>query len=420
VPSELRAGKDEVAVRLKRARWLGPGPVRRLRVEHGRVQLDTRVRDGCLSYEVGLSEGGSLDAAVRRVGRDLLASPNVWLWRPERRARDARATLRLHLPPQVRALVPWPARSDGVRILDAEAFRFDSYAAFGRFTTVETTEGDVRIEAARLDGALAIDDAALLRWLRSAIGAASQSASGLPHKQLSALVVPSGEGTTPVPFGMVARGGAASVLLLVGASAREDELVRDWVLPHELSHLLLPFVEREHAWLSEGLATYYQELVRARAGLVSERDTWQHIRDALTSAASESTDASVVRESARMHLTRSYTRVYWGGAAYWLGVDVALRTHSAGHASLDDVLAALRAEGALHDVWRARELIARLDALTGTTIFASAWAEAEARAFPAYEATLAQLGVRAEAGRVQLDDGAPLAELRRALIAPRR
>lgn len=416
VPRELRAGKDEAAHRLLWARWLGPGAVRKLRVEHGRIQLLDDRASGCLAYAVSLTEGGSLDAAVRRVGNDLIASPNVWLWRPERRATSARATLALKLPPKLSSLLPWPEQG-GVRVLDAQAFRFDSYAAFGSFTRVIGRAGDVEIEAALLDGELGVDSEAVLRWLVASVHVASLSDGVFPRRRLSAVIVPSGDRVEPVPFGMVARGGAASVLLLLGRQATERELLHDWVLPHELGHLLLPFVDREHPWVSEGFATYYQELLLARAGVYSEAEALAHMRDSLRSAEAQDPGGSVMPHAGG-RVTNSYHKVYWGGAAFWLRADVELRRRTQGRASLDTVLHTLRVDDAEGGVWTLHALVARLDALAGAPVFAELLAEAEKHAFLPYDATLHELGVHASEGELALSESAPLAALRRGLFAP--
>jgi len=419
VPSELRAGKDEAAAHLSYARWLGPGAVRRLAVLRGRIQLPEGSRDGCLAYGVDLRETGSLDAAVRRVGRDVIASPNVWLWRPERRAKEAEATLAVKLPPKHSALLPWPER-DGLRVLDAEAFRFDSYAAFGRFERLIARAGEVELEAAVVSGKLAVDRAALLRWLSSSVRVASLSDGRFPRRRLTAIVVPTENGVDPVLFGMVARGGGASVLLLVNDHASEAALQSDWVLPHELAHLLLPFVDREQVWLSEGFATYYQEVLLARAGLLSERVALARIARSLRSAASEDPGGRVIVPTPGAQATHDFRKLYWGGAAYWLSVDVELRKRSSGHVTVDTVLARLRDEDRERGVWTLPGLLARLDALAGTPAFSEALANAEKEEFPAFEAVLLQLGVRGEGAQIELDDAAGLADVRKAIFALQR
>jgi hypothetical protein len=415
VPRELRAGKDEAAAHLLYARWLGPGAVRRLKVQRGRIQLLEDVTDGCVAYGIDLRETGSLDAAVRRVGRDVLASPNVWLWRPERRAKDALATISLELHSGISALLPWPRRN-GVHVLDAEAFRFDSYAAFGRFERVVGREGAVEIEAAVVAGKLVIDHEAVLRWLRRSVRVASLSNGRFPRDRLTAIVVPQPASAEPVLFGMVARGGGASVLLLVSDHATEAELLADWVLPHELAHLLLPFVDRGQAWLSEGFATYYQEVLLARAGVISERVALSRIARSLRSAEAEDPGGAVIALQPQTQATYDFRKIYWGGASYWLGVDAELRRRSAGHVTVDTVLAKLRDADRERGVWTMHGMIERLDVLAGMPVFSAVLDRAQQEEFPAYEPVLSELGVRGEGDHIELDDAAASAAVRRAIF----
>ncbi len=46
------------------------------------------------------------------------------------------------------------------------------------------------------------------------------------------------------------------------------------MLVHELSHLLHPVIDGYDRWLSEGIASYYQNVLRARAGLRSAQWSW--------------------------------------------------------------------------------------------------------------------------------------------------
>jgi M61 glycyl aminopeptidase len=393
VPSELRAGKDEAASRLKFARWLSPGARRRLPVSRGRIQLPSEERDGCMEYGVNMVDSGTLEVAVRQVGRDLLASPNAWLWRPERRALDASATLELVLPAGISAVLPWRRRVDGKRELDAEAFRFDSYAAFGRFQPIVERVGEVELEAALLDGVRTMGRELATRWLRNAMHVATLSDGQFPRSRMSAIVMPGAASSEPVQFGMVARGGGASVLLIVSGDASERALLHDWVLPHELSHLLLPFVEREHSWISEGFATYYQEVLLARAGLITDSEALRRFASSLRSEAGRAGETSLVDESAQLELTRDYRKVYWGGAAYWLSLDVALRGQGI---SLDGLLARVRQDDAARGLWTARELVARLDSLAGSPLFSRGFEQAASQPFPSFEPALSALSEQPE------------------------
>ena len=90
-------------------------------------------------------------------------------------------------------------------------------------------------------------------------------------------MVPIGHGGEPVPWGEVMRGGGDAVHLYIDQTQPPAAFLADWVLMHELSHLLHPNLEGDGRWLYEGLATYYQEALRARAGSLTEADAWQRL-----------------------------------------------------------------------------------------------------------------------------------------------
>ena len=419
-PRELRAGKDEAAARLRYARWLSPGSVHELPIERGRIQLGRSVKNGCMAYGVELSEGGSLGAAVRRIGKSVLASPNAWLWRPERRARTARARLTLLTNKGVKASLPWPFAEDGKTFeLDASAFAFDSHAAFGELGLVTGEHLGVPFEAAALDASLAPDPAAITGWMKQAIELASLGPGGFPAPRLHAILVPTATDGEPVPFGSVTRGGAGSVLLFVSPQATLPELARDWVLPHELSHLFLPYVARQHAWFSEGAATYYQEVLRARGGAIPESEALLNIARSTRSAALDGTGRALREESQAMHETFAFRAVYWAGAAYFLMADVALRHATNGQQSLDSVLQAVRAEGPQQTNETLDELLARMDGHAGIPVFKSLADTCLASPFPELEPVLRELGVSGDGDDVTLSASAPLAGVRDAIFGVR-
>jgi hypothetical protein len=412
-PAELRPGVDGAAAHLRFARWLSPGAVRRLPVLRGRIQLGEAARDACVSYGVELTESGYMDSAVRRFGPNVLASPNVWLWRPERRTKDATATLHIELPEGVQAAVPWP-RQGSRYVLGPEVFRFHAHAAFGPFEPLLETHAGVEIQIANLADSLHVDAQGLRRWLRAAVDLSALGPGGSPSSRLQVILAPVSRAMEPVPFGTVARGGDASMVLFVAEQATETQLVRDWVLPHELSHLFVPYVAREHAWFSEGVASYYQEVLRARAGILTESEALQNLARAMRSAAGEGTGRTLAEESRDMHATHAYRPVYWGGAAYFLIADVRLRQETKGAQSLDEVLGALRRDEE-QESWSLPALLARMDDLAGRSLFVPLAAASLNRRFPDFEPTLNALGVEGDA----LRDDAPLAGLRAAIFGRR-
>ncbi len=45
-----------------------------------------------------------------------------------------------------------------------------------------------------------------------------------------------------------------------------EDMYADWTATHEFSHLLLPRISWRQKWISEGFASYYQNVLMARAG----------------------------------------------------------------------------------------------------------------------------------------------------------
>lgn len=413
---ELRAGKDAAARALLWARRSKPMPGRSLPVRGGRVQLSSLGEDGCLRYAVDLTRGGSGFARLGRdVGRDMLASPSLWLWRPQLRDPGASATLRLRLPEGMQAAVPWPRKGDLYQ-LPASTFRYDGHAAFGRFEPFSFGVAQATVTVSVLDGPLAVNRAQIERWLKAVGGAVSTVDGRLPADRLQVLIVPS-RSAAPIGFGVVGRAGGASVLLFVASDASEEQLKAHWVTPHELSHLFLPFVRRESAWLSEGLATYYQDVLRARAGLVSADEAWRHMAVNLSQARQEGTGRMMAAESAAMYRTYAFRSVYWAGTAYFLMADVELRRRSGGKKSLDRAIATLTARGDPM-LWDADDLLRELDRACGLEVFVPLADRVLSQPFPDFEQTLVDLGIAVSAERITLDDQAPLADIRRTIMRP--
>jgi hypothetical protein len=376
---------------------------------------------GCVAYGIDVALAARSSRHVSFHGRDLLTSSGVWLWRPEPLGPRARAQVRFELPPGTRAQTPWPVVHDGVHRLDRTALHLHAYVAFGGLEPRALNVGGVSLRYVRLGGDVDPPHAAVRELLASAARAAATTGGGLPTEPITVFVVPAPAGDGPVAFGMVHRGGGPSVMLMVREGAEPAELARDWVAVHELSHLVVPLVRRRDAWLSEGIATYYQEVARARAGMLTPLEAWSHMAAGFERGRRAGTGRSLRDESAALQRTGAYRRVYWAGAAFALHADVRLRAEHG--SSLDAVLGGLRAEfERTHRPRSARELIRRMDRVSGTRVFSSLAARCLRSAeFPDVAALFARMGLRRDdANRLTLSDGAPLAPVRDAIMeAPR-
>ncbi|BDU15085.1 hypothetical protein [Lysobacter auxotrophicus] len=220
---------------------------------------------------------------------------------------------------------------------------------------------------------------------------------------------------SPVPWGQTLRRGDAAVLLFVRDDASLVELRADWTAIHELSHLFHPYLGRDGRWLSEGLASYYQNVLRARAGLLSPERAWELLEAGFGRGRRESSGAPLI-ELSREH--EGTMRVYWAGAAFWLQADVALRRDHA--SSLDAVLSqysacCLRGTGEVAPA----EFLSELDRLSGTTVFSANYARfVQSREFPSVDGVYRDLGITRRGDALVFGDEGRAAALRRAITAP--
>ncbi len=384
-----------------------------------------RFADGCGSYRVDV---GRL-ADSRRIGHgfrsgdDLLLWQSAWLWWPQ--AREARVELAVKLPTGWHLSAPWP-RLGG----DPSRYRLHGWPRSWPGMVALTRESPVDLQHHRGVAHLAVlgdlDNArrSMLRlWIEEAFVLLDRVAGGLPLPEVQVLVVPIRGGRGPVPWAQVLRAGTGGVHFFVDAERPLADFRNDWTAPHEVAHLLHPYLGHEGRWMAEGLASYYQNLLRVRAGEWDERRFWRRLLAGFERGRRSPVQALPLRQAAvEMRARNANMRVYWSGAAYWLQADVALRQASDGELGLDEALARF-ADCCLPATrrWTPLEFAARLDALVGLQVFAPlAQSAARESGFPDIEPLLDELGVRTNSqGRpVALDAAAPAAATRRAMMAP--
>lgn len=371
----------------------------------------------CVGYVINIRDAtdASMFGGMRAPGGVMLNGTG-WLWAPRPLADGATGTLHFELPPGVDAAVAFPREGDGYR-LPPDTFQFLSHTVFGRFSRREVPVPGGVLDVVRLGGPLAVTDADLDTWLTGVGHSVSQISGRFPVERALAVVIPVARGDGVV-FGNAGRGGGPSVMLLVGAEATLDDLRGDWVPPHEFTHLAMPYVGRRDAWMSEGIATYYQEVLRARGGVQSPLEAWRALDAGFISGRESGTGVTLDRESARMRVTYEFRRVYWAGTALAFLADIALREEGS---SLDAALVALDTCCRVPQrVWRGREVARVFDQQTGHPVYealAEQWLS-ETR-FPDVESRYEWLGLRrGEDGLLELVADAPGAALRDSIMSP--
>lgn len=412
-PRQLMAANREMADALIRLSVEGPAGSRPLSTGSSTVELGELGPGDCIHYTVAGEHAGGFVPAMQRIGEVLLTDTRVWLWRPPRWDSRTRIIARFVLPEGYSASLPWSRQGEQFHA-DASALGFAGNAAFGRLDLERFVAAGAQVEVVVPQGFEDSTRAAVVPWIESAVEAAAGAFGRFPADRLQVVLVPRAGMLDAIGFGLMRRGGGPSARLVVSSDAKLPQLRSAWTAIHEFSHLLHHFVAKRDAWLSEGIATYYQEVLRARAGLLSAEEAWLRIhRGALKGRA---TERSLGEESAVMFREYNFSRVYWGGAAMALQADVALRSHPQRPSTLDGALQQLMGCcGVIARPWSCARTTDQLDQLTGTQVFAGLLERSRSGRMPDLTETFAQLGVRVQDGSVTFYD-APLAHVRDAIM----
>jgi hypothetical protein len=345
----------------------------------------------------------------------------VWLWRPPL-GNGTRLLLRFESEDGVRASLPWPVRMDGRYEMRPTPRNAQAMAAFGHFEYFrrQVPGGTVRIAVMQPRGN--IESRILADWVQETARTVSLAYGRFPNPSPHVLLLPVGrsgwDGDSPVPYGRVVRDGGEAVELFIDERRRIEDFRDDWTATHELSHLMLPLVNRHHRWITEGFAQYYQNVLLTRAGRYDEQRAWQKLYEGFARGRDSRPELSP-NEAGRAGIRAATMKIYWSGAILALKADVELRRRSNGRESLDAALERLqRCCLPSPRSWNGVELLQKLDGLVEEPVFMPLYRHyADAAGFPPFGETLGDLGVVIERGRVSLDDSATLAPLRRAITA---
>jgi hypothetical protein len=380
----------------------------------------------CFRYGVDLAAALEEEAGrlILAQGTDRLLGSGLWLWRPRDVPDGGEIFISFRLPDGYRVSVPWePLTTDG----DGATFRVDrspaswrDMMAIGRFEVQEVAVPGARLRLSVLDGDPAAAAADMGRWIGEAANAVATLYGSFPLASPQILVIPRGEADEAVPWAQVLRGGGAAAHFFIDAARPLSEFRDDWTATHELSHMLLPYVKRGDAWLSEGFASYYQNVLRARAGMLEPEQAWEKLYRGFQRGRDGTRGKTLAEASRSMGRDRAFMRVYWSGAAIALSADVELRRRTDGEQSLDTALAALRDCCLPSDrAWTGREAFDRLDRLTGDTVFRELYdRHVLDRRFPDIDEVSASLGVIERGDRLRFSSASPATALRDAIMAP--
>lgn len=329
------------------------------------TSVNAQIRGNRIRFEPAISSRLRYVVSVKSRGRypyvfeqDSLVMPtHLWLWRNDAihhaqfRFRDSRGkTLPFYLP--------FP-KTEETWDLTVTPPGWTSRTLVGSVSHHPISLRQNRQINAVLLGSLNEDPTRWQAWLKDTATAVETGFDYFPVDKANILVIPTTSRNSPVPWGEVQRGGFPSVHFFIDASKSKQQFAQDWTASHEMSHLFVPKTSWRDRWLSEGIASYYQNVLRARGGILSAELAWQKMRQGFARGRRGFNHRSLRNVNQTMHL-------YWGGVAIYFLADLRLREAGS---SLDNVLQGFNeCCFQLGKTWTAEELMAQFDSIAGETL----------------------------------------------------
>ncbi len=335
-----------------------------------------------------------------------VSPPSTWLLHP-RESPLKGYRLQVTTPDGIRFLSGLPRAAEADSYQSTAGLRVAPLCAFGRWRVRSLDVEGSPITLAVAPVAFATKDEDMERWVTEATRGVARYYRRFPVAQLLLLVVPAGEQHLS---GLTLGEGGASILVRLGTKVAAARARQHWVLTHELMHLGFPSLQHRHLWMEEGMAVFGEPIVRVRAGMVDASVLWSEWL--------EQGPLGLPRPGeGGLETTQTWARTYWGGALFWLLVDVTLRERTSNARSADDVLRAVVAAGGnVSNHWEVEDVLRVADAAAGLPVVSELFHSlGEAPGAPDLNALFQRLGVSLRAGTVVYDDSAPLAFVRRAM-----
>jgi hypothetical protein len=367
--------------------------------------------------EVAAACGDEVDCA-RRVGDATLSPALAWLAYPSPKT-DVPVTVRVHTPDVLEFMSGMRATDESGHAFAFRSYDLDegSFTAFGPMRRLHANVASPSGEQARIDIALVgnagfgMTDDNLREWVGEAARIVTPLFGRFPVERSTLFVVPA-KGESEVVFGKVLSLAGASVVVVVGENMPAAARRRDWVLVHELFHLGFPTFRGEGRWLGEGLATYYEPVLRARAGWTTEAEVYRQF------ARNMPRGLPAIGSSSGLAHRDDLDSIYWGGALFCFAADVRIREATHGRHSLDDVVrAALARGGDATQVWTVAQVVKLGDDETGTTVLSEMYDRYAARGERMdIDGLFASLGIDRDGNKVDRANGQSLAWIRQSIV----
>lgn len=251
----------------------------------------------------------------------------------------------------------------------------------------------------------------LVQWVTEAARAVTSYFGKFPVRraQIEITIV---EGKRGVLHGTSFGENGVLTKMAVGQHSTVSDLQDDWTMTHEMVHFGFPSVGRRHHWIEEGSATYIEPLARGQIKQLTAKQVWgEMVRDM---------PQGMPRPGDRgLDNTHAWASTYWGGAIFCLIADVRIRERTGNKKGLQDAFRAInRAGGTIEVDWPLDRALEIGDRATDGSTLAELYRQMGLQHPSVDLAGLwTRLGVVRDGDRVMLDDHAPLAAVREAILA---
>jgi hypothetical protein len=302
------------------------------------------------------------------------------------------------------------SRAEAQSELRGDRMPYDAFDKLAK-TDIDVAGGVVHVAFA--PGEIALPKDRILDFVRTSAKAVSTYYGRFPVKAVKLLIVPV---DGPRVHGGTTWGyRGAAIRLMLGRDASEDDLKRDWVLVHEMTHLALPDMAERYGWLSEGLAVYIEPVARVQAGDLTAREIWQAMMRDMPKGLPQAGDEGLDN-------TDTWGRKYWGGAMFCLLADIEIRKATSNRLGLQDAMRGVLAAGGSVEVdWPIERILSVADKAVGVDVLTRLHAQMGPKPVaPDLDALWRDLGLRLQDGSVEFDDTAPLAAIRKAITEARK
>ncbi len=196
----------------------------------------------------------------------------------------------------------------------------------------------------------------------------------------------------PVPWANTEKRGERAVHFYVDTSHSWQSFMRDWTAPHELTHLMFPYLGDEGRWFAEGISSYLQYQIMYANNTISWSKGTAKLNERFQRARARRglNDISIADLSLIVGQTGAYVRLYWGGAAYFMHADQ--RLYEEKGTRLSDII-----KQYIHCCYSARgtsvkKMMRMLDSISESKIFTETYTDTVAQpVFPETRKALAWL-----------------------------